>query len=271
MPRIGTAAMMIVLIVGMGCDADDDGSKGKGEGKTQAEIARESPLSGESHAAFDTTLSGTRFKEVSHTFRLRNESGQAVEILKIGTTCGCTAGEASSKKVRPGEEVEIDATLAITGPGKKKELIKLVLDVGVVHPLVLEADVTITADIQPTRGAVRLDKTPRISLPILGITSGVTRPPSSPLLDAPDGVTCVFTGWHPRFPHVDADELDSGLWLGEIELERRPGWAVPPDTALHIEFDGWKKMQVGLTGRPSWLPWQDGQGIDQDAVRAGNS
>jgi hypothetical protein len=194
-----------------------------------------------------------------------------VEILNIGTTCGCTVGEASSKTVAPGEQVEIDATLAISGPGKKKELIKLVLDVGVVHALVMEANVTIAADVQPTCGAVRLDKASRIVLPILGITNDVTRPPSTPVIDTPDGVTYAFTGWRPRFPLVESDHLDAGLWLGEIELERRPGWAVPPDTALHIEFDGWKKMQVGLTGRPSWLPWQDGQGIDQDAVRAGNS
>lgn len=47
---------------------------------------------------------------VSHTFRLRNVSGEPLRIKRVRTTCGCTAASYDSTLIASGEEVMITLT-----------------------------------------------------------------------------------------------------------------------------------------------------------------
>jgi hypothetical protein len=60
------------------------------------------------------TLDNT--EKVIHSFTIKNEGTEALEIAQVKTSCGCTiADPPKNKKLAPGEQTEITATLTLTG------------------------------------------------------------------------------------------------------------------------------------------------------------
>ena len=54
-------------------------------------------------------------KTVKHTFILRNEGDAPLVISNVRASCGCTTANISNKTIAPGEEVTLDAQLALQG------------------------------------------------------------------------------------------------------------------------------------------------------------
>jgi hypothetical protein len=94
-----------------------------------------------------------QFQQLHHPLTLRNEGDSILRILKIDTSCGCTAGVPADSIVPPGKEVQIDvafSTREYEGP-QEKTLTIHTNDPG--EPLVR---VTVVADV---KAYVRMDPT----------------------------------------------------------------------------------------------------------------
>jgi hypothetical protein len=52
---------------------------------------------------------------IEHTFVLRNEGQVTLEIQRIHSSCGCTAGAPSSRRIEPGATAELTARYNLTG------------------------------------------------------------------------------------------------------------------------------------------------------------
>ncbi len=81
---------------------------------------------------------------VEHTFILKNDSTERMNITNIDTSCGCTASSAAKKVLEAGEETEIKVKFDSKGySGKTKQFIFVNIDRlnDPVVQFVIEADV----------------------------------------------------------------------------------------------------------------------------------
>jgi hypothetical protein len=63
---------------------------------------------------------------VSHTFSFENRGDSVLTISKVSASCGCTAGEAGKKRLKPAEKSELKVTFnseKFTGDQKKTVLV----------------------------------------------------------------------------------------------------------------------------------------------------
>ena len=50
------------------------------------------------------------YESAEHTFNVKNIGGEALEIFRVSTSCGCTKGEVKSKRIAPGESTALVVT-----------------------------------------------------------------------------------------------------------------------------------------------------------------
>lgn len=89
-------------------------------------------------------------------FELHNRTGKAIEILNVGTTCGCTTSHLSSKTIEPGERAHLTLHYS-SGESRDAVSAKAIVmwrsDGDGPRPLIVEAAGTIDPDynISPSR------------------------------------------------------------------------------------------------------------------------
>ncbi|HUU84160.1 MAG TPA: DUF1573 domain-containing protein [Phycisphaerae bacterium] len=89
-----------------------------------------------------------------HTFTLRNEGDQSLEIQKVKTSCGCTVARNWTRKIPPGGEGSIPVTLATTRVGTKFSKTITVSSNDPVTPrlqLKIQGELKRPVDMQPAR------------------------------------------------------------------------------------------------------------------------
>src|SRR6185503_564478 len=73
-----------------------------------------------------------------HDFVLKNRTDKTLHIRSVKTKCGCTAANAGSDSVEPGQSVDIHVRVSFTRPGKKWEPIFVELGDGRIIRLAVE-------------------------------------------------------------------------------------------------------------------------------------
>ncbi len=205
------------------------------------------PLEGEREHDFGVVPIESISATANHTFHLHNASGQTLSITNVTKSCGCTAAEPSATTIEPGADLQVAASLKLSGSGLKQSTIKLVMDRGgheVVETLRIQGIGKKLKRLSATREQLRVrhGETSRTTLFLEQHDDG---PPPAPVFVAPEGFTISFDGWHPKNPRNDKQHRPA-VWQGQVEVimqgEALPEGAVvqvdvPPDQSLRLPLE----------------------------------
>ena len=186
----------------------------------------------------------------SHTFRLRNVTGETIAINAIRPGCGCTAIAADRDVVPPGEFVEIETTLTLNRSGVKHAQIDLILGDHGMQTLWVHGKGVRDLRLTTNTTSLRLRPGEEETLILLADVLGVGEPPDLSF-DAPPGVTATLHGWS----QIDEGERASArpdVWRGRVTVELDQGAALPEDAALAVLAKGDAALTIPLrfAGRP---------------------
>ena len=193
------------------------------------------PLEGEREHDFGVVPIESISATVDYTFHLRNTTGQTLTITNVTKTCGCTAAEPSTRTIEPGADLEVTASLKLSGSGLKQSTIKLVMDRGgrpVVETLSVQGIGRKLQRLSATRNELRVRRgeTARTTLFLEEHEDG---PPPAPVFVAPGGFDVSFDSWHPKSPRNDKQHRPA-VWQGQIEVTLQ-GNLPPQDAVLKVD------------------------------------
>ena len=157
-----------------------------------------------------------------HTFVLTNTSRRTIELASIGTTCGCTVAEPSTRTIGPGEVLEIEATLTLKNQGRKTSKIFLEYGGRDLDVLYLEGSARKRQRLSAAPGPRRLDPGVDLQRVILYIDYDGNDEPPAPSVTAPDGIDASFGGWEQVSRVRRADGLPA-RWRGRVTLRHTGG------------------------------------------------
>lgn len=169
----------------------------------------------------------------AHLFILRNGGDETLEILNVKTSCGCTAGRATARKIAPGETGSIEVRYESAG-----------------RPGAFDKDITVRTN-DPER--------PVIHLAIAGsVVAPLVTEPRLPAVRA-DTVTVVYITANPDFTadtvfirevgHVFPPELSAELTADTDRLWRVDLRLIPGDKPLPRW--GTVDLRTNLSGMPA--------------------
>lgn len=160
--------------------------------------------------------------EFKHTFVLTNTSRRTIELANIGTTCGCTVAEPSTRTIGPGEVLEIDATLTLKNQGHKTSKIFLEYGGTDLDVLYLQGSARKQQRLSVAPGPKKLDPGVDLQRVILFLDYDGNDEPPAPSITAPDGVDAVFGGWE-QVTRVRSARGLPAQWRGRVTLRHTGG------------------------------------------------
>ncbi len=207
------AALVLLLIVG--------GVLGSAWGTYRLTVGKPQ-LDGDRRHDFGMVQLIDRPVKLQHTFVLTNTSRRTIELANIGTSCGCTVAEPSTRTIGPGEVLEIDATLTLNKQGRKTS--KIFLEYGGTHldVLYLEGSARKRQRLSVVAGPRRLDPGVDLHRVIFFLDYDGNDEPPAPSVTSPDGVDAIFGGWHQATRVRSADGLPA-RWRGRVTLRHTGG------------------------------------------------
>lgn len=180
----------------------------------------------------------------THTFVLRNATGEPVEIRAIRRGCGCTDVTASRLTVPPGEPVEIVATLTLSRSGVKHADIDLIIDGFGVQRLWVNGRGERALRITTTTTSLALAPGGTNMAMVSADVLGVGEPPEL-AFEAPDGVTARLEGWS-QIDAGDASTARPDVWRGRIAVSLDEDAELSDGAVLAVLAQGDRVLTIPL-------------------------
>ncbi len=207
------AALVLLLIVG--------GVLGSAWGTYRLTVGKPQ-LDGDRRHDFGMVQLIDRPVKLQHTFVLTNSSRRTIELANIGTSCGCTVAEPSTRTIGPGEVLEIDATLTLKRQGRKTSKIFLEYGGTQLDVLYLEGSARKQQRLSVAPGPRTLHQGVDVQRVIHFLDYDGNDEPPAPSVTTPDGVDAVFGGWDQVTRVRRADGLPA-RWRGRVTLRHTGG------------------------------------------------
>jgi hypothetical protein len=207
--------------------------------------ANDRVLSGQSDFDFGRIPFVRPTPEVSHTFRLENQTDKPLKLVKTSSSCGCTNPRVAKDLIVPGETVDVEVELSFAEPSKRNESAWLIFESGMTHRLQISGAAVTTSRFWVAQQAVPLDATRHEELTLVVLDQIGKLTPANPTIEVPSNVAAHFGGWN--LVH-DSDTLEGrpSRWHGKLTLMsdgsipfRSKAKVTAMDTIAAVDLTGW--------------------------------
>jgi len=180
-------------------------------------------LEGDTHKDFGKVSFEQGPHVLEHVFALRNTSSDSFQVMKFGSTCGCTQATGSGMIVEPGEELLIPITLRLTQSGHKEGRVTVYFREGGSIDLNVEAWADPQRTFRVNHQRIRLRKPSGRGSVKVAVESWEKPEPLS-VVASPD-LIAEFLGWE----KIRAGNREKGQvpeWSGHVAVEGVKGVSV---------------------------------------------